>query len=141
VRGVRRTHHGQQGPKRCLVGNTETMKRMGRAGRVNVKRKEAEIARANRPNAAAQTDRCAQKNKKLRQNVLDGADFVRDVIDTYDDDGIRCTQSRRLDWSLAMPSAQKLDTHHKALTLISTHLPSAPSPKSVPDRKSPTGFF
>jgi hypothetical protein len=27
-------HHGQQGPKRCLVGNTETMKRMGRAGRV-----------------------------------------------------------------------------------------------------------
>ena len=65
------------------MGNTETMKRMGRAGRVNVKRKEAEIARANRPNAAAQTDRCAQKNKKLRQNVLDGADFVRDVIDIY----------------------------------------------------------
>jgi hypothetical protein len=28
VRGVRRTHHGQQGPKRCLVDNTETMKRM-----------------------------------------------------------------------------------------------------------------
>ncbi|HXP68213.1 MAG TPA: hypothetical protein VOA88_02920, partial [Candidatus Dormibacteraeota bacterium] len=47
------------------------------------KRKEAEIARANRPNAAAQTDRCAQKNKKLRQNVLDGADFVRDVINIY----------------------------------------------------------
>jgi len=28
------------------VGNTETMKGMGRAGRVNVKRKEVEIARA-----------------------------------------------------------------------------------------------
>ena len=28
------------------MGNTETMKRMGRAGRVNVKRKEVEIARA-----------------------------------------------------------------------------------------------
>ena len=75
------------------MGNTETMKRMGRAGRVNVKRKEAEIARANRPNAAAQTDRCAQKNKKLRQNVLDGADFVRDVLDTYLEAGVRCTQS------------------------------------------------
>jgi hypothetical protein len=36
-----------------------------------------------KPNAAAQTDRCAQKNKKLRQNVLDGADFVRDVLDSY----------------------------------------------------------
>ena len=29
-----------------MVGNTETMKGMGRAGRVNVKRKEVEIARA-----------------------------------------------------------------------------------------------
>ena len=28
------------------MGNTETMKGMGRAGRVNVKRKEVEIARA-----------------------------------------------------------------------------------------------
>jgi hypothetical protein len=26
LRGVRRTHHGLRGPKRCLVGNTETMK-------------------------------------------------------------------------------------------------------------------
>ncbi|MGA8142348.1 MAG: hypothetical protein WB987_00475, partial [Candidatus Acidiferrales bacterium] len=42
----RRTHHGQQGPKRCLVGNTETMKGMGRASRVNVEQKEVEIARA-----------------------------------------------------------------------------------------------
>jgi hypothetical protein len=35
-----------EGPKRCLVGNTETMKGMGRAGRVNVKRKDVETARA-----------------------------------------------------------------------------------------------
>ncbi len=33
----------------------------------------------NQLSAAAQTRRCAQENKKLRQNVLDGADFVRDV--------------------------------------------------------------
>ncbi len=37
----------------------------------------------NQPSAAAQTNGCAQKNKKLRRNVLDGADFVRDVLDTY----------------------------------------------------------
>ncbi len=64
------------------MGNTETMKGMGRAGRVNVKRKEVAI-KSNQPSAAAQTHGCAQKNKKLRQNVLDGADFVRDVLDTY----------------------------------------------------------
>jgi hypothetical protein len=64
-------------------GEHRNDKANGPSHRVNVKRKEAEIARANRPNAAAQADRCAQKNKKLRQNVLDGADFVRDVIDTY----------------------------------------------------------
>jgi len=56
---------------------------------VNVKRKDAEIARTNRPNAAAQTDRCAQKNKKLRQNVLDGADFVRDVRNIYPNFSVR----------------------------------------------------
>jgi len=32
-----------------MVRNTGAMKRMGRAGRVNVKRKEAEIARAIKP--------------------------------------------------------------------------------------------
>ena len=45
------------------------------------KRKEAEIARANRPNAPAQAHGCAQEKQKLRRIVLDGADFVRD--DTY----------------------------------------------------------
>jgi hypothetical protein len=35
----------------------------------------------NRLSAAALTHGCAQKKKKLRQNVLDGAGFVRDVLD------------------------------------------------------------
>ena len=64
------------------MGNTETMKGMGRAGRVNVKRKEAEIT-SNQPCAAAQIHGCAREKQKLEQNVLDGADFVRDVIDSY----------------------------------------------------------
>jgi hypothetical protein len=38
---------------------------------------------SNQPSAAAQTQGCAQDKQKLRQNVLDGADFVRDVLDTY----------------------------------------------------------
>jgi len=37
----------------------------------------------NQLSAAALTHGCAQENKKLRQNVLDGADFVRDVLDSY----------------------------------------------------------
>ena len=37
----------------------------------------------NQLSAAALTSGCAQENKKLRQNVLDGADFVRDVLNTY----------------------------------------------------------
>ena len=65
------------------MGNTGTMKRMGRAGRVNVTRKDGSNRECNQLIAAALTSGCAQKNKKLRQNVLDGADFVRDVIDTY----------------------------------------------------------
>jgi hypothetical protein len=64
------------------VGNTETMKGMGRAGRVKLTRKE-EAGKSNQPSAAAQTRGCAQENKKLRKNVLDGADFVRDVLDMY----------------------------------------------------------
>src|SRR5271155_692847 len=55
---------------------------MGRAGRVNVKRKEVEIT-SSQSSAAAQTHGCARENQKLRQNVLDGADFVRDVLDSY----------------------------------------------------------
>jgi hypothetical protein len=39
------------------------------------------------------------------------------VLDSYAEAGVRCTRSGRPDWSLAMPSAQELDTHHKALTL------------------------
>ena len=37
----------------------------------------------NQLSAAALTSGCAQENKKLRQNVLDGADFVRDVRNSY----------------------------------------------------------
>jgi hypothetical protein len=56
---------------------------MGRAGRVNVKRKEVETRESNhQPSAAAQTQGCAQEKQKLRRNVLDGADFVRDVLGT-----------------------------------------------------------
>ena len=61
------------------MGNTGTMKRMGRAGRVNVTRKDGSNRECNQLSAAALTSGCAQENKKLRQNVLDGADFVRDV--------------------------------------------------------------
>jgi hypothetical protein len=46
-------------------------------------REEAEIRESNRPSAAAQTHECAQEKQKLRRNVLDGAGFVRDVLDTY----------------------------------------------------------
>ena len=37
----------------------------------------------NRLSGVALTHGCAQKKKKLRQNVLDGAGFVRDVLDIY----------------------------------------------------------
>jgi hypothetical protein len=46
------------------------------------------------------------------------------------------TAPRRLpNWTLAMPSAQKLDAHHKALTL-NLDTSTFGSPKSAPDRKS-----
>jgi len=45
------------------VGNTGTMKRMGRANRVNVKRKDAEIARAINP-ALLRRDTSVLGNKK-----------------------------------------------------------------------------
>ena len=61
------------------MGNTETMKGMGRAGRVKVTRKDGRNRECNQPSAAALTNGCAQKNKKQDKNVLDGADFVRDV--------------------------------------------------------------
>jgi hypothetical protein len=38
---------------------------------------------SNQPSAAVLTNGCAQKNRKQDKNVLDGADFVRDVLDTY----------------------------------------------------------
>jgi hypothetical protein len=38
---------------------------------------------SHRPSAAALTHECAQEKQKLRRNVLDGADFVRDVLDIY----------------------------------------------------------
>ena len=64
------------------MGNTQTMKRIGRAGRVNVKRKEVVIT-SSQPRAAAQTYGCAWEKQKLEQNILDGADFVRDVLNSY----------------------------------------------------------
>jgi hypothetical protein len=51
------------------VGNTGTMKRMGRAGRVNVKQKQVEI-KSNQPSAAAQTYGCAQKRQNLYKTFL-----------------------------------------------------------------------
>src|SRR5271165_4684940 len=83
MRGVRRTHHGQQGPKRFLVGNTETMKGMGRAGSGEREAERSRNSGSHQPSAAAQTNGCAQEKQKLKQNVLDGADFVRDVINSY----------------------------------------------------------
>ena len=56
---------------------------MGRAGRVNVKRKEVEIARAINPALLRRHTGVLRKSKKPRRNVLDGADFVRDVLDSY----------------------------------------------------------
>ena len=53
---------------------------------MNVKRKEVEIARAFHMRCCAEIRVCLEK-KKLRQNVLDGADFVRDVRDTYLSEG------------------------------------------------------
>jgi hypothetical protein len=38
---------------------------------------------SNQPSAAAQTCGCAQEKQKLRRNVLDGADFVREVLNIY----------------------------------------------------------
>ena len=55
----------------------------GRAGRVNVKRKDGRNRECNQLSVAALTNGCAQENKKLRKNVLDGADFVRDVPNIY----------------------------------------------------------
>ena len=43
---------------------------------------------SNRPSAAAQKHGCAQKKKILRRNVLDGADFVRDVLDISNEVGL-----------------------------------------------------
>ena len=56
---------------------------MGRAGRVNVKRKEVEIATAINQAQLRRPTGVRRRSKKLRRNVLDGADFVRDVLDTY----------------------------------------------------------
>ena len=56
---------------------------MGRAGRVNETREDSRNRESNQPSAAALTHECAQENKKLRRNVLDGAGFVRDVTNIY----------------------------------------------------------
>jgi hypothetical protein len=48
--------------------------------------READSSRnrgSHQPSAAAQTHGCAQENRKLEQNVLDGADFVRDVRNIF----------------------------------------------------------
>jgi hypothetical protein len=85
---------------------------MGRAGRVNVKRKAVEIT-SSQPRAAAQTNGCARETQKLKQNVLDGADFVRDVRNTYLVFNVRL--GRRSQWVDAtldrslLPEAQQLE--------------------------------
>ena len=57
---------------------------MGRAGRVNVKRKEVETRESIINQAQLRRPRgVRRRSKKLRRNVLDGADFVRDVLDSY----------------------------------------------------------
>jgi len=43
----------------------------------------------NRLSGVALTHGCAQKKKKLRQNVLDGAGFVRDVRNSYFSEWLR----------------------------------------------------
>jgi hypothetical protein len=47
--------------------------------------REAERSRDHdsQPSAAAQTNGCAREKQKPKQNVLDGADFVRDVLESY----------------------------------------------------------
>jgi hypothetical protein len=50
---------------------------------VNVKRKEVEIAEAISEAQLRRHTGVLRKSKNLRQNILDGADFVRDVLDTY----------------------------------------------------------
>jgi hypothetical protein len=50
---------------------------------VNVKRKDVERRESNQPNVQLRRHTgVLRKSKKLRQNVLDGADFVRDVRNT-----------------------------------------------------------
>ena len=94
------------------MGNTGTMKRMGRAGRVNVTRKDGSNRECNQLIAAALTSGCAQENKKLRQNVLDGADFVRDVLDSYPKRGL--AQILRGLLASGPWYVQKLDRSHRA---------------------------
>src|SRR5277367_2850539 len=48
--------------------------------------REAERSRnsgSHQPSAAAQTNGCAREKQRLEQSVLDGADFDRDVLDSY----------------------------------------------------------
>jgi hypothetical protein len=58
---------------------------IGRASRVKMQRKEVEVAgaidQARKRSGAALG--CAQEKQKRRGNVLDVADFVRDVLDSY----------------------------------------------------------
>ena len=78
------------------MGNTETMKGMGRASRVNVEQKEVEIAEAISEALLRSAHGCARKWQKLEQNALDGADFVRDVFDSYPGVGVRCVARARI---------------------------------------------
>jgi hypothetical protein len=52
--------------------------RLGERGTERSRNRES-----HQPSATAQTHGCAQEKQKLRRNVLDGADFVRDVLDSY----------------------------------------------------------
>jgi hypothetical protein len=60
---------------------------MGRAGRVNVKRKEVAI-KSNQSSAAAQTHECARETKNKTKTFLTEPDFVRDVLDISNEGGL-----------------------------------------------------
>jgi hypothetical protein len=55
----------------------------GPSRRANLKWKETENRENKRPALLRRHAGVLRKSRKLRQNVLDGVDFARDVLDTY----------------------------------------------------------
>ena len=64
-------------------GNTEGDDEVNGPSWSGERKKKRSRNRERRSSAAAQTHECVQEKQKLTRNVLDGADFVRDVLDTY----------------------------------------------------------